>query len=783
MASSAAASAAEASLKREKLYTGLILLLFLIAFGIVFKPVRLAPKEGEFHSAYFTYRYPNAIGPGERPKEEVRAAIEKKLTEKDVAPDSRITFPTTTEIKIRVPLQHASEAEAVAKTLSEILDEVVPERYGKKTASPPDLSDFPQPPLAALGPLALYRPAFHMRLGLDLQGGVHLVLKARTQNVEFEYRLAENAQQLIAALDAADAKEAQAGATTASPASPTEAPVAAGPSASDPAAPPAAEAPANPAEPATSPDGGRPLRMAQAPADGGAEDAPADTADESAGDEELESLEEREVSPDEAKLLSDEQLRRRVVDRITAFTLQLRQQYGERIGDVYGEVVSSNIAVFRTHVGAKGPEGAEIRAAHAKILTAELQKIFPQAKAKLAEPREIEIPQDAMRQVKDVIMLRIDRLGVSEAEVRTQGTDRVVVELPGIKDPDEAVALIGTTARLEFRKVPPRYRPEVVQTGSREETTFVLKSTGETVPTTLVYYEAPEFEGDKNILVGSDLRRGSANVHFTQQNQPAVGLTLRPDAAKRFDRFAQDNYKEYLAIYLDRQVISAPEMQARAFNGQVQISGGFETIEEAKQLQILLNAGALPVPVDVVEQRAVSATLGADAVRQSSNAGLWGLVLILVLMVGMYRLPGLLADIALFGYVLLTLALLIMCNATLTLPGILGLILSIGMAVDANVIIFERLKEELRESASRSMPAATRNAYDRSRAAIYDGNTTTLLIAAVLFFMGTGPIKGFAVTLSLGIVCSMFTALVVTRRFQNLSAATAVGQDRRFYRC
>ena len=768
-------SAHEASLRREKLYTGLILVLVILAFCAVFKPIRLV-RESQFADCYFNYRYDKPIGPGDRAKEQIRGDLEKRLLEKDLAPDSHITFPTTTEIKIRVPLQSKTEAAEVDSKLQELLGEVVPKSYGKIAGSTVDTSNFGDDPIATFAGLGLYQPKLHLKLGLDLQGGVHLVLKARTQNVEFEYRLADNASDLVAALDAADAAAAEAIPAEAAPAEAAKPAADAAPA--EAVKPPAEATPAETTE--TAPDGGRPVRMAQA--DPETDEAPAGD-DETVTEDELTPAQEVETSPEEAKLLSDEQLRERVVDRMNKFTTRLRSAYGPRIGEVYGEVVSSNIAVFRTFVDAGDADAASSRDGHAKILLSELHKIFPGAKPKFDKPLELEIPKDAMRQVKDVITRRIDRLGVSESEVRTQGTDRVVVELPGIKDPDLAVKLIGTTARLEFRKVPSRYRPETSTVGTKEETNFVLRSNNEPVPTTLVYYEAPEFEGNRNIMVGSDLKANSATVSFDQQGQPAVNLSLKTDASRRFDRFAQENFKEFLAIYLDRQVISAPEMRARHFGGQIQISGGYETVQEATNLKILLNAGALPVPVDVVEQRTVSATLGADSVRQSSRAGAFGLLLILVTMALLYRVPGILANLALVCYMLFMLACLVSVDATLTLPGILGIILSVGMAVDANVIVFERLKEELRMSGNRSIPSCITQSYERAYAAIVDGNITTLLIAAVLFVMGTGPIRGFAVTLSIGIVCSMFTALIVTRRFQNLFAASQTGANRKLYRC
>ena len=264
----------------------------------------------------------------------------------------------------------------------------------------------------------------------------------------------------------------------------------------------------------------------------------------------------------------------------------------------------------------------------------------------------------------------------------------------------------------------------------------------------------------------------SSDLSFTKGTEPAVNLTLTSEGAKRFDAFARDNLNKYLAVYLDGEVISAPQMHATQFNGQVQISGGFQTLDEANALKILLNAGSLPVPVDVVEQRTVSATLGADAIRQSAIAGAIGTLLIITIMVVLFRVSGILANVALVLYCILTLAALQLVGATLTMPGILGLLLSVGMAVDANVIVFERLKEEVREYPTRPLAANLRHAYDRSWPAILDGNVTAMMMAIVLYALGTGAIRGFAVTLALGIFCHLFTALVVTRKLQTWLAAS-----------
>lgn len=859
-----ASSFARADLKREQLYTWLIVLIFIIAFLVVFKPIRPV-RDQAFVPVLFNYRYDQPFGPSERQKEAIQDELRDAVAEAIDIQDIRVSFPSTTEVRVRVPLDQPEDVAEIDRRITGVLDDTVPKRQGERVASAIDATAFGDDPLFTFAGLGIYPLKLHINRGLDLQGGVHLVLQARRQNVEFEYSIAQNATELRRQLDAlggtAEAAEptepTEATAAPAEPGEPTTEPAEAA-EAAEAGDTPATDTPADLAADAeagadTASDaatdtvagaegddklrsglrGERPLRMAQADP-GAAADAPATeptaepaaeadaepvddattpaaeaTADDAAptatpddeagvmddlldepgllegtdgGLEPIEGLDERTISADEARRLADPALQARVVERLEAFVAELREKYQDRLGEIDLEVISSNIVILRTYVDPKldpAEQQAKIRD-HGNILGNELRELFPQTKS-IDDPAVQDIGENALQQVEDVITRRVDRLGVSEANVFRQGEDRIVVELPGLKDPDEAVELLGTTARLEFRKIPERYRPDVATEDGRERTTFVNEATGEPVPTDIVYYEAPEFAGNKNVITGSGLKPNSATVTFEQSGQPAVSLELKGDAAKRFDQFAADNLNEFLGIFLDKEAISAPQMEARRFGGQVQIHGGF-TMDEAKQLQVLLNAGALPLPVDVVEQRVVSATLGADTVHQSEWAALMGLVLVIVSMAVFYRFPGMLADLSLIFYGMLVLMVLVLLNATLTLPGILGLVLSIGMAVDANVIVFERLREEMRGSEARPIHTNIRNSYERAWAAILDGNVTTALIAGVLYWIGTGPVRGFAITLLIGIVCSLFSALFVTRRFQNLFAATRFGQNRDLYR-
>lgn len=831
-----ASSVAQTDLRRDKIWLGIIVLVFFLAAGVVFRPIRVIAKQ-DFTNVYFTYRYERPFGPSERAKQQVVGEVQEKLTEAKLAPDSSITFPSTTDIKLRVPLQQRDEVAETDKKLQKLLDELLAEKHGKRLSNRTDDSGFPDEPLAKVGSLGLFKPKMKMRLGLDIQGGVHLVLKARTQNVEFRFRLADNAASLVKALDDVDRKQPLAAAGAAATAPPAagdtsgkqkvEAPAAGDTSGKAKAAKPEgkdaapgddkapkgepakkADKPAKPdkaekadkpdkgdkAEKAdkgdkakTAPDGGEPVRIAQADTkDAKDKDAAKNGTGKAGGKDEVEKLTEVEVSPEEAEKLADEALRERVEERIQSLVAALKKDgdLGKRLGEIHAEVMSSNVVLVRTHVDLKAADAETKQKAHAQMLMGKLREAFP-ATVQVGDAERLKInTQEAMKDVSRIIEQRINGLGVAEASVREQGTDRVLVELPGVKDPDEAVKILGTTARMEFRKVPERYdvRSEDTPDG-RRQVTFVLKEGNKPVPSEVVYYEAPAFSGDQNVLVGSDLAPNSTTVTYDQENKPAISLALGRAGSKRFDAFANENQNKELAIFLDRKCIDARNIKERHYGGRVQLTGGFATVRDATNLKLLLDAGALPVPVDVVEQRTVSATLGADSVRQSFRAALLGLLLILVTMVALYRLPGFLATLALIEYAILVLATLVLFDATLTLPGILGFILSVGMAVDGNVIAFERLKELLRERSSRPIMQCIRQSYELSFAAIFDGNVTTMISGAVLFVMGTGPIKGFAVTLFIGTLWSMFSALVVTRKWQNLVAATELGKHRRWYPC
>ena len=333
------------------------------------------------------------------------------------------------------------------------------------------------------------------------------------------------------------------------------------------------------------------------------------------------------------------------------------------------------------------------------------------------EARDPNVTDEAMQGALAVIERRINALGVAEPTIQRQGARRIVVELPGVTDHQQAVDVIGRTAVLE-----------------------ILDPFGRVA------------------LTGADLR--DARVGLDQFNQPAIDIEFTPEGAEKFARLTTLYVGEVIPHLLDGEVLVAPVVRQPITGGTGQITGSF-TYEEARSIAIQLKHGALPVALEVESMSTVGATLGRESVEASLKAAVVGLVLVVLFMLAYYRLPGFLADFALGVYVLIALALLAQLGATLTLPGIAGFILSIGMAVDANVLIFERIKDELR--AGKRMRAALRSGFQRAFVAIFDANLTTLIAVAALYYFGTGPVRGFAVTLGLGILASMFTAVVITR--------------------
>ena len=335
--------------------------------------------------------------------------------------------------------------------------------------------------------------------------------------------------------------------------------------------------------------------------------------------------------------------------------------------------------------------------------------------------------ENAMQGLRDVIERRVNVFGVREPVVQVQ-EERLVVELAGVIEPGEAVRLIGETPFLEFREL------------KREET------------------KEPEFIPTP--LTGRYLK--AASVEFDQLNRPVVSLQFDSEGSKLFEELTTRNVGLPLAIYIDQAPISWPVVQEPISGGKAQITGQF-TIQEARELARNLSAGALPLPITLISQQSVGPTLGKSSLEKSLSAGIFGFLAVVLFMIVFYRLPGILASLALGIYIVLVLAIFKLVPVTLTLAGIAGFLLSIGMAVDANILIFSRMREELKSGNTFSV--SLKEGFRRAWPAIRDGNFTTLIVALILFGFGTSFVKGFALTLIFGVLVSMFSAIFITKSF------------------
>jgi len=441
---------------------------------------------------------------------------------------------------------------------------------------------------------------------------------------------------------------------------------------------------------------------------------------------------------------------------------------------------------------------------------------------------------DALQRVKEILYNRIDKFGVSEPEITTFGSSRIVVKLPGLQDPERAKSLLGKTARLEFRLV--RQPEDLTEAIAALDKAFAGDVTATPVPapgdTTFVHDQeqflrerpftglivsqpgvtsTPLFVAEANVermqamlddprtaarLRGMEFQMGMDPMNFggatpmrplylvdtqaiisgdqltdalsTADNERPgmwqVNFTLSNRGAREFGRATGENVGRFLAISLDGRISSAPVIQSRISNTG-SISGTF-TNAEASDLALLLRAGALPTDITIAEERTVGPSLGADSIRMGVNASMWGALLVIVFMIVYYRASGLIAVVALVANIAILLAVLAQFDLVLTLPGLAGIALTVGMAVDANVLINERIREELRKE--KTIRAAVQTGYSNATRTIVDSNLTTLIAGGVLLWFGTGPIKGFAVTLCIGILTSMFTALIVTHVIMDL---------------
>ena len=352
----------------------------------------------------------------------------------------------------------------------------------------------------------------------------------------------------------------------------------------------------------------------------------------------------------------------------------------------------------------------------------------------------------------ETIRRRVDALGTTEPSIQREGRNRVLVQVPGVSDVEHLKTLIGETGKLEFKLVDPAADAQQAAATKQVPPGDELAYSNDTPP-------MPYVLKSQTLLTGENLE--NATPAFDQNTgEPVVNFKFDSAGAKRFGRVTQENVGLPFAILLDEKVITAPVIREPILGGTGQISGNF-TVERANDLAVLLRSGALPAKLSVIEERTVGASLGADSVASGKKAALVGLLLVMIFMVAGYGLFGLFADVAVLLNMALIFAVLSLMGATLTLPGIAGIVLVIGIAVDANVLINERIREEIR--AGKSPFAAVDAGYSRALVTIIDSNVTTLIAVLVLFWLGSGPVRGFAVTLTIGIIASMFTAVTVTR--------------------
>ena len=347
------------------------------------------------------------------------------------------------------------------------------------------------------------------------------------------------------------------------------------------------------------------------------------------------------------------------------------------------------------------------------------------------------VNSDSMNALRNNMVRRVDALGVTEPTIQIENGNRILVELAGIKDPEQAVSVIGQTAHMEFKT-----------------------------------------EDGKVVLTGADLKSAQAQIN-TSTSQPEVALTFDSAGAKIFAQVTAANVGKTISIYLDNQLLTNPVVQEAIPSGNAVINGGFKTLQDAQNTALQLNAGALPVQVTTIEKTTVGPTLGQDSLNRSLHAGMIGLVLVFLFMLFYYRVPGVVADLSLIVYALIMAGLYLLVHATLTLEGIAAFIISLGMAVDANILIYERLKEELR--AGKTLRSSFDAGFRHALTTILDCNVNSLIGACVLYYFGSSDIKGFAVTLFIGVFTSLFTAVTFTRLIMNLLVSSRLVLNPKWY--
>lgn len=643
---------------RSKWWIITIIALFVLSFLYAFQPLRLKPKEGLDVQSTFRYTFAQPLVQDEAEISGKVAEIQSYLVAQGLELD-RVEFKEKNVLEVETLALDEAQATADHQKLLTALAKKYP---GVTAMDLPDEQQQEQP-ISTFGPFALYRPTSQVKLGLDLLGGAHVVLRAMPE-------------------------------TTLTFSSPE-------------------------AKPMVQVDQATPDAGAPAPAAGG---------------------------------LTAQQLSERVRDVLV--------KAGAKAEDVMVSVPAGNLVQVQTRA-----ENAGVATKQQKLVGDFLTRQFPGTTITPETPESVFIETDTADKVQNVIDRRLYQMSdIREPVIQTQGNDRLIVELPGINDPERVVQILKSTAMLEFRLIPQRYTAIGAEQDDYSE--WRDSQTGQTVPWERV---AAESQAE---FTGRDLM-STATVQPNDTGQWVVNFELKADRKQAFREFTRRNIGRLMAIVLDNEVQMAPVIKSEIPGAGI-IEGNF-TAQDARDLKLLLNAGALPVPLEIAENRTISATLGAYAIQRALLAGFIGLAAIALFMLLMYRLPGALACLALGLYILMTLAVLVFTKTVVTLPGIAGIILSIGMAVDANILAFERLKEEV--WSGKAIRSSIDAGFERAWTAIVDSNMNSLIVAAVLYFLGSSSIKSFAVTLFLGVLVSLFTSVTVSRWMLTMAGQSNLGRN------
>ncbi|MHB8997448.1 MAG: protein translocase subunit SecD [Armatimonadota bacterium] len=644
---------------RSKWWIITIIALFVLSFLYAFQPLRLKPKEGLAVQSTFRYTFAQPLVQDEAEISGKAAEIQSYLVAQGLELD-RVEFKEKNVLEVETLALDEAQATADRQKLLAALAKKYP---GVTAMALPDEQQ-QEEPISTFGPFALYRPTSQIKLGLDLLGGAHVVLRAMPE-------------------------------TTLTFTSPETKPM---------------------------------VQVATATPEAGA------------------------PAPAAAGGLTPQQLSERVRDVLV--------RAGAKAEDLSVSVPAGNLVQVRTRA-----ETPEIATRQQKLVGDFLTRQFPGTTVTPETPESVFIETETAEKVQNVIDRRLYQMSdIREPVIQTQGKDRLIVELPGVNDPERVVQILKSTAMLEFRLIPQRYTAIGAEQDDYSE--WRDSQTGQTVPWERVAAES------KAEFTGRDLM-STATVQPNDTGQWVVNFELKTDRKQAFREFTRRNIGRLMAIVLDNEVQMAPVIKSEIPGAGI-IEGNF-TAQDARDLKLLLNAGALPVPLEIAENRTISATLGAYAIQRALLAGFVGLAAIALFMLLMYRLPGALACLALGLYILMTLAVLVFTKTVVTLPGIAGIILSIGMAVDANILAFERLKEEV--WSGKAIRSSIDAGFERAWTAILDSNVNSLIVAAVLYFLGSSSIKSFAVTLFLGVVVSLFTSVTVSRWMLTMAGQSRLGRN------